>query len=121
MARLRIVRPGHNFGEWRKLWVYIDDKRMGYVSYDSHSDFEVAKGKVRVYVKMSWYRSAEVQVDTNASPMTEIHCISPDSYPGGKKNDARAWMFIFDSIFNHDKFFKLEVVESATNEPKLLN
>ncbi len=91
---------------------------MGYVSYDSHADFEVANGIVSVYVKMSWYRSAELRVDTRLSDTTEILCISPDS----RGSNAIAWMFIFDSIVNYDQFFKLEVVLEGEEQtsPKLL-
>ena len=104
---VRISRGNQWFGRLRLLDVYINGASVGTVKSGSSSDFTVSPGRVAIYVKMDWLRSAVItyEMDAEKNAFVSLDVGLPEggpSYMGLNLGQA------FLSIFGAGEFFQLK-------------
>jgi hypothetical protein len=97
---VRIIRKNDHFGSMADLDVYINGCLAGQVKPNSHANFPVSIGEVRVYVKMDWCRSEEATfVLDEKNYFVPLDVESPQ-------------VPLFSAVFNSKAFFRLAASRS---------
>jgi hypothetical protein len=79
-----IKRAPHFEAGVRRFGVFIDDKKVGTISYGHNKVFKVPGGKHSVYIKMDWSKSEVLNFDLNPGERIHLLCGCRWSWKGAR-------------------------------------
>jgi hypothetical protein len=60
-----IIRRDHEFRDaLRGYQIFIDDKKISFIARGEEKEFQISPGKHRIYAKIDWCKSNEIEFET---------------------------------------------------------
>ncbi len=91
----------------RDMTVFIDDRRVGELSYFDRKEFITSPGEHTVLVEMDWRRSEKIRVEAPADGVVELQC-------GQSRHGFKAFL---DYFFKRRSFYRVQAAPPREKSP----
>ena len=85
---------------WRDYAIYVDDNVVEYISDGEVTILDLPKGKHKMYIKLDWCRSNEIEFEVDEYDIC-INC-------GNSLNRIQMFFGLFYVLFKRNKYLYLE-------------
>ena len=86
---------------WRDYKIYVDEKVVEYISDGEVIVLDLPKGKHKMYLKLDWCRSNEIEFEVNEDDDVCIRC-------GNSLNRFQMFFGLFYVLFRRNKYLYLK-------------